>query len=422
VPSVLLIADVESPLSALHADLEAAGAAVVDVATPPALVQAAVRHAPDVVMCWQPELAPDLFDALQQLRDVFPRPVLVFTNEVRVEAFERALQAGVSAWVVQGYAPTRLRALLLQALSRHRHEQAGRDAAAALARRYEERTLVDRAKGVLMRARQLDEEAAFRLLRETAMRHKWRIGQLAKQVLDTARDAEAVNRAGRLRMLSQQVVKLQAARVAAVQAQAAEVAQQQALQRADRLLAQLRASVSMPTFGDLVDGVADAVTSVRSLLSEPPARANLQRLDEQAQAWLRRAEGLTQALESARPSAALQVINLAGRQRMLSQRVAKRALLAALTHTPPADDGSAEEFEQALQRLEALPLGSAQTRALLAQAGQQWPRLCTAARRCEGAAQQQAVLETSESLLALLDELSGRYEDALPLMVSDATG
>ena len=125
----------------------------------------------------------------------------------------QALRSGVHAYVVNGYAPARLRPLLQLARARFEREAALRSAHAELAHRFEERKLVDRAKGILMRARQIAEDEAFRLLRRASMQDQQRVGQVSRRVIDAARDAEAVNRAGQLRMLSQRIVKLYALRL-----------------------------------------------------------------------------------------------------------------------------------------------------------------------------------------------------------------
>nr|WP_321983550.1 ANTAR domain-containing protein [uncultured Lichenicoccus sp.] len=95
-----------------------------------------------------------------------------------------ATTSGVHAYVVAGYSRNRLR--------------------------FDERKLVDRAKGILIGARQLREEEAFRALRGAAMVSKQRIGQVSRVVIDSAHSAEAVNRAGQLRLLSQRIVKFYA--------------------------------------------------------------------------------------------------------------------------------------------------------------------------------------------------------------------
>src|SRR5205085_5482052 len=104
----------------------------------------------------------------------------------------RGLDAGIDVYVVNGYAPQRLRPLIHLAKVRFAHEQRLRAELAEATHRYEERKLVDRAKGILMRARQLSEDDAFRLLRTASMQSNQRVGQVSQQLIAAASGAEAV--------------------------------------------------------------------------------------------------------------------------------------------------------------------------------------------------------------------------------------
>ncbi|MEW6707886.1 MAG: ANTAR domain-containing protein, partial [Pseudomonadota bacterium] len=218
----------------LAADLAAAGIHVLGATDCDNLVQETVRQAPDVVVCWAASPAEALFRGLGMLLSTFPRPVVVFTRDVQAEPMERALEVGVQAWVVQGYAAQRLRPLLQLAQARFRRDQQLREALQDMTHRYEERKLIDRAKGILMRARQIPEDEAFRLLRAASMQGKQRVGQVAQQVIEAARDAEAVNRAGQLRMLAQRLLKLYALTVARTEAPAARALLTQSLERTEQ--------------------------------------------------------------------------------------------------------------------------------------------------------------------------------------------
>ena len=111
---------------------------------------------------------------------------------------------------MNGYGPDRLRSLIHLAMARFKQDQLLRDELTDVQHRFNERKLVDRAKGILMRVRNISEDEAYVVLRKAAMQSKLRIGQVAQQVIDAARYADAVNRAGQLRMLSQRLVKLYA--------------------------------------------------------------------------------------------------------------------------------------------------------------------------------------------------------------------
>ncbi len=407
----------------LQADLLAAGIHVLGAIGCDNLVQEAVRKAPDVVVCWVPQSGEALLRALQALRDTDPRPVLVFTQDVQAETMERALDAGVHAWVVQGYAAARLRPLLQLAQARERRERAQREALDDLTHRYEERKLLDRAKGILMQARQIPEDEAFKLLRQAAMQAKQRVGQVAQQVIDAARDADAVNRAGQLRMLSQRMVKLQALMAAGTDAAAARALLLQSLDRGRQLLAHLQRSISGPTFGDLLAGVAEAFGALESALSLPDVASRLAAVDALAEALLRQADRLTTTLESAGPGAGLRIINLSGRQRMLVQRLAKQALLGALL---PGEQGAAsaaqaaltaQAFEVALAQLNEAPLAAPDIRAALASVDSEWRSLLQGVRAAGTEEGRMQLAQASEALLACFDDLTQRYERSMQLLM-----
>jgi AmiR/NasT family two-component response regulator len=423
VTRIVVLASDPAACHALQADLDAAGCSVQAVVPCARLLQQVLLSSPDVVVAWQPQVDPLFFDSVAQLQAHAPLPLLVFTNEVQLEACERALQAGVSAWVVQGYEAGRLRPLLQQARVRFRHEQAAREALADLHRRYEERTLVDRAKGVLMRARALDEEAAFKLLRQASMKAKLRLGQVAQQVVDISRDADAVNRAGQLRMLSQRLVKWQALRLAGVSCAEGAALQQQSLDRAAQLLSSLQRSLSAPTFGDLIDAAQLGFATLRDTLEQPPSAASLRAADAAAERWLQQADRLVRALQGAGHAAPLHVVNLAGRQRMLSQRIAKQALLGALLDDAAAHTAGLEarqDFEAALLQLRALPLSTPQIVQGLAEAEQAWAGMAAVLGRAGDAAAQQVIARQSEALLAVFEALTQGYENGMQRLAGEA--
>lgn len=378
----------------------------------------AVLKAPDdaVVVAWDPYPATGLLGALQSLQEHASRPVLLFTSDADADTMAHALRAGAHAYVVNGYAPARLRSLLQLARARHAHENAQRRAHAELQARFEERKLVDRAKGILMRSRRIDEDEAFRMLRAASMQEHQRVGQLAHRVIEAARDAEAVNRAGQLRMLSQRLVKLRATQLAAPGDACVAPAIVASVRQVQETLGLLGRVLSRATFGDLLDAVVAAWTTMqRELEITTGTPADLVRLDEAAARLLDAAERMTLALEVASPLATLHIVNRAGRQRMLSQRLAKQALIAALCEGEPASVAAAEAvrtvqaFEAALAELRASPLSSPLVQDELAAAGEDWQRMLDGMRRAGDEAGRRDVADTGDALLERFERLTGEY-------------
>lgn len=413
--TVLLLAPVDAP--PIEADLAGLGVTVAARCDVAGLLREALKAADDaVVLAWDPYPAAGLLGALQSLQEHASRPVVLFTSDADADTLAWALRAGVHAYVVNGYAPARLRTLLHLAQARHAHESTQRRAYAELEARFEERKLVDRAKGILMRSRQIDEDEAFRMLRAASMQEHQRVGQLAHRVIEAARDADAVNRAGQLRMLSQRLVKLEATRLADPADGAAAAAMAAAAAQVDETLDLLGRVLSRPTFGDLIDAVAQAwATMQRDLRRGAPSAQDLLRLDTAAGRLLEGAERLTLALEVASPLATLGLVNRAGRQRMLSQRLAKQALIAALTEGDAARQAAAEavrtvqDFEATLAALREAPLSSPHTQAELAVAAADWQRMLDGMRRAADDDGRQLIARASDALLERFERLTAEY-------------
>lgn len=98
-----------------------------------------------------------------------PRPVVMFTQDGAQDTIRAAMQAGVSAYVVDGLAPERLKPILDVACARFDAHQALSSKLADTERELAERKTVERAKGLLMERRGLSEDSAYKELRQLAM-------------------------------------------------------------------------------------------------------------------------------------------------------------------------------------------------------------------------------------------------------------
>jgi AmiR/NasT family two-component response regulator len=413
VASVLLIQSSDAQAPALAADFVAAGFAVHGPVACADMVRDALREDPDVVVSWQPRADAALIAALRTLQAQRPVPVIVFTQDTDAEWMGQALDAGVHAWVVQGYAPQRLRSLVQLAQARHERERRLREELADVTARFEERKLVDKAKGILMRSRQVSEEEAFQLLRTASMQGKQRVGQVSRQVIDAALVAGAMNRAGQQRMLSQRLVKLYALACSGTEAASAALLMRQSVARVDENLANLDKALSAATYGDLLAAARTGWEPLKQTLSAAPRAEQLEQLDTLAEAMLHQADALVAALEGSGLAATVGVINVSGRQRMLSQRYAKCALLGKADNLRAA----ASAFEEGMAALAEAPLTSSQIRQGLGDARDAWVRLQGGVRQADKPAGRLAIASASEDLLALFDQLTDAYEHSLQVLL-----
>ncbi len=142
------------------------------------------------------QLQPDLviMDADSEARDVLehvvmatrdaPRPIVMFTNDEDTSHVKDALAAGVTAYIVAGLAPQRIRPILEVALARFAHEQSLRTELAQARTALQERKTIDRAKGLLMQRQGLSEQAAYEKLRKTAMDKGLKLAEVARRLME----------------------------------------------------------------------------------------------------------------------------------------------------------------------------------------------------------------------------------------------
>jgi response regulator NasT len=120
-----------------------------------------------VVACESPDR--DTLEGLREATEANPRLVVMFVDRSAPGLAQAAVEAGVAAYVVDGLAPARVRPVLEVAMSRFQLMQRLREDLEKARADLASRKVIERAKGVLMKERGLDEEAAYGLLRKLAM-------------------------------------------------------------------------------------------------------------------------------------------------------------------------------------------------------------------------------------------------------------
>jgi response regulator NasT len=139
--------------------------------------------APDIVLIEAESPDRDTLEHLAVAMAGAPRPVIFGSGSGDREFIRAAVRAGVSAYVVDGLEHARLEPILIEAVARFETVQLLREERDAARAAVEQRKLVERAKGIVMRQRRCDEESAFRLLRRLAQERAIRLHELAAQVI-----------------------------------------------------------------------------------------------------------------------------------------------------------------------------------------------------------------------------------------------
>jgi response regulator NasT len=141
------------------------------------------RLQPDVIVIDLENPNRDLLESMFQLSRSVKRPIAMFVDRSDKGMIEAAIDAGVSAYVVDGLRQERVKPILDMAISRF-------NAFSRMARELEEarselegRKVIDRAKGILMKSRGIGEDEAYRLLRKTAMSQNRKIAEIAQSLV-----------------------------------------------------------------------------------------------------------------------------------------------------------------------------------------------------------------------------------------------
>lgn len=144
------------------------------------------------------QISPDMIivDAESQARDTLEhvvmatrdarRPIVLFTEDEDTTHVGAAIAAGVTAYVVAGMAPERVRPVLEVALARFQHEESLRRELAQARTQLSERKVVDRAKGILMSRHGIAEEEAYTRLRKSAMDKGMKLADVAQRIVDVS--------------------------------------------------------------------------------------------------------------------------------------------------------------------------------------------------------------------------------------------
>lgn len=147
------------------------------------LAQRIAQSNPDLVLIEVENPSRDVLEELTLASGPLERPVAFFVDRSDSDLTRSAIAAGVSAYVVDGLRADRIRPVIDAAIARFNLFRQMRDELAATKAALEERKVIDRAKGLLMRAKGLSEDEAYAMLRRTAMDQKRRIADVAQALV-----------------------------------------------------------------------------------------------------------------------------------------------------------------------------------------------------------------------------------------------
>jgi len=157
------------------------------------VMQVVEKYEPDLLMIDMTSPNEKILEMLAYINDFMPRPIVFFADHSENDIINLVIKAGVSAFVVDGLSAQRIKPVIELAIIRFSQTQKIRNELKQtkenLIKTEEtlvERKVIDKAKGILMKQRDMDEELAYKTLRTLAMNQNKKIGMVAKELIDVA--------------------------------------------------------------------------------------------------------------------------------------------------------------------------------------------------------------------------------------------
>ena len=185
--NVMIIDEVPERAETLATALEHAGYAVIGhVASAVDLHNQVAALKPDVIIIETDSPDRDTLEHLCVVSRDEPRPIVMFTNDGQGEKIRAAVEAGVSAYVVDGMSPQRVGPIIEAAIARFEQFQGLKRELEASETKLADRKVIERAKGILMKSRNLSEDEAYRALRKEAMVSNIKLAEVARKLVAVA--------------------------------------------------------------------------------------------------------------------------------------------------------------------------------------------------------------------------------------------
>jgi two-component system, response regulator / RNA-binding antiterminator len=150
------------------------------------LVAAIEAHDPDVVVIDLEDPSRDALADMFLVSRHVRRPITMFVDQSDTASIEEAVEAGVSAYIVDGLKKERLKPILQTCISRFNAFRRLREELDEARSQLEERKIIDRAKGIVMRLKGLSEDEAYALMRRSAMNEKRKLAEIARSIITAA--------------------------------------------------------------------------------------------------------------------------------------------------------------------------------------------------------------------------------------------
>lgn len=137
-----------------------------------------------VLVCQFRQVKNAYLDSIAELVHRRPCPIILFTRDDSSDAIEQSVNIGVNAYIVDGFNSERIKPIIEVAISRfHRYQKIAGELQKTR-QQLEDRKMIDRAKGILMKSKHMDEQQAYKAIRKMAMDKSKSMGDIARSIID----------------------------------------------------------------------------------------------------------------------------------------------------------------------------------------------------------------------------------------------
>ncbi|WP_255860407.1 ANTAR domain-containing response regulator [Bacterioplanoides sp. SCSIO 12839] len=184
VTKIMLVDDQPGRAAMLEQALTDAGCEVIArLESAQGLIKQVEENQPDVIFIDIESPDRDMLEHMSILNQHNPKPVIMFSDEDDSDTIEKAMRAGVSAYVVDGLQAGRIKSIMDVAVARFREFQALKSELEKTRNQLADRRILDEAKSLLMKQKNMTEEEAYHAIRKMAMDRSQRMVDVAKNII-----------------------------------------------------------------------------------------------------------------------------------------------------------------------------------------------------------------------------------------------
>ena len=141
---------------------------------------------PDVILINSRKVTDSIMQFITDINQIYQCPIILFSDDPDTHSVNKVIEAGISAYIVSGLESGRIKSIIDIGIARFKQQQGLKKELEQTKSKLEDRKLIDRAKGILIKTRGFSEDEAYHKLRKLAMDRNISLGEMAKNIISMA--------------------------------------------------------------------------------------------------------------------------------------------------------------------------------------------------------------------------------------------